>query len=64
MKQLYRDLWQSMIYDAGAYLSHAYLPAQPDGNAAVDIEFDSSDCKVGEWTQAIDDVIEWLARAH
>ena len=35
MKQLYPDLWQSTIHDAGAYQSHAYLLTRPDGNALI-----------------------------
>ena len=35
MKQLYEDLWQSTVYDAGAYRSHAWLLATPQGNALI-----------------------------
>lgn len=35
MKQLHKDLWQSTVYDAGAYRSHAWLLATPRGNALI-----------------------------
>ena len=35
MKQLYPDLWQSTLHDAGAYQSHAYVLTQPDGNTLI-----------------------------
>ena len=35
MKQLYEDLWQSTLHDAGVYQSHGYALTQPDGNALI-----------------------------
>lgn len=35
MQQLHEDLWQSTVYDAGAYRSHAWLLATPHGNALI-----------------------------
>ena len=35
MKQLYEDLWQSTLHDAGVYQSHGYVLTRPDGNALI-----------------------------
>ena len=35
MKQLYEDLWQSTLHDAGAYRSHGYLLRRPEGNTLI-----------------------------